>query len=230
MSEETTRVLPRRAEEAEATPSKPGPPVPKQKAPSTYVTGHCAVGNCYGAKNTTADGKRLLPSCQWKYEYRGNMIVCTHSCHNDVSEMLALIEEMYSLSSGNPDLDLPSPVPPQLREAMTYVARIDDRPVYTPLLTVPTLDGPRTFEPTPTGRAARGELEEKVRLAIIKVYGFEGLTPETIAVLVNKDDPPSVGAIHAILTRWEERSLAIIARKPMRFVEFTELGRAHLMR
>lgn len=137
-----------------------------------------------------------------------------------------MIEEMNALTDGDGALALPAP----LREAMTYVARIDDRTLYTPLLTVPTLDGPRTFEPTPTGRAARGELEDKVRLAIIKVYGFEGLTPDTIAVLVNKDDPPSVGAIHAILTRWEEKGLAIIARKPMRFVEFSELGRAHLMR
>lgn len=226
MSEEAVRILPRRVDEDESTPPKPGAPIPKQKAPSVYVTGHCAVGNCYGTKNLTPDGKRLLPACNGRYEYRGTLILCTHSCHSEVREMLAMIEELNALTGGDNALSLPS----QLREAATVTVRIDDTPLYDPFLSVPTLGGPRTFEPTPTGRAARGELEDKVRRAIIRVYGFESLTPETIAVLVNKEDPPSVGAVHAVLTRWEDKSFAILDRKPMRFVEFTELGKSHLMR
>lgn len=188
------------------------------KAASQYVTGHCSVGNCYKTNNLSNDGKRMLPSCQWKYEYRDKLIVCTHSCHTEYAEMIELIRGMQS------DDGTPLPLPDRLREAANYVARIDDRPGRLAAPIVPIPAGPREFTPTPSGRAAKGELEENVRKAIISVLGFPEITPNTLAFLIDPEDPPSVGAIHAVFRRWESKGLCTVHDKPFRFGEFTELG------
>lgn len=197
-------------------------PAQRESQPSRYVSGHCAVGNCYGSKKTDPAGKRQLPACQWKYEYRGKKIVCTHECHNAFQEMLDSIQEM-----GGDGFTLP----PELSAAASYVATIDDRRSYIPLLSVPTLTPAREFGPTPTGRAARGELTEKVRKVLVAWHAkFDELTPEIIGILIDRENPPSVGAVHAVLRKWESMSYITIEMKPFRFGVFTELGRQALVK
>jgi hypothetical protein len=103
--------------------------------------------------------------------------------------------------------------------------------------TVVVASGAR-FAETPTGRAARGQLEEQVRYAVctqVKAAGDEviamlGLTPRLIGDIIDKADPPSSGAIYAVLKRWDGANLIDMAESPVRFVRFTDRGKRELFK
>jgi hypothetical protein len=89
---------------------------------------------------------------------------------------------------------------------------------------------PATFGPTPTGRAAKGELEawvdEQCRIWIIDKPGVP-CTPAFLSEQIAKDqaiNPPSVGAISACFERWMKLGYAVIEKKPTRFVKYTDEG------
>lgn len=196
-----------------------------ERSSSGFVTGHCAVGACYGSKKVSASGARFK-ACQWKYEYRGKLIVCTHECHSQFEEMLAMMAEMNGGDASA--LGILGPT----GEPLTAVVRIDDTPRSVPLSLRPLdLETTRSFQPTPSGRAARGELEEKVRAVLAEYFEKfpDGLTPKIVGLLVDKDSPPSEGAIHSVMMRWVDKGLATIERKPFRFGTFTEAGRRYLV-
>jgi hypothetical protein len=94
------------------------------------------------------------------------------------------------------------------------------------------------FAVTPTGRAARGQLEEQVRHVVctqVKAAGKEmiailGLTPATIGIMIDREDPPSSGAIHAVLKRWEGQAMVDLGESPFRFIGFTQRGERDLLR
>lgn len=77
------------------------------------------------------------------------------------------------------------------------------------------------------GRMKRGSLEAHVEL-VCRMWqdGFitigDELTIYWICLLINPEDEPSPGAVHAVLTRWAEHGLCKIEHKPMRFVSFTD--------
>lgn len=88
----------------------------------------------------------------------------------------------------------------------------------------------RSFGPTPTGRAARGELESWVLTTcqewVAEQYA-EMATPANIAQEIGRREginPPSVGAIGAVFDRWAAIGFAVCDRKPVRFIKFTEEG------
>lgn len=195
-----------------------------ERSTTGYVTGHCASGACYGSKKQAPSGARFQ-ACQWKYEYRGKLIVCTHECHSQFEEMLAMMAEMNGGDASA--LGLLGPT----GEPLTAVTRIDDTPRGVPLSLRPLdLETTKTFAPTPSGRAARGELEENVRAVIAAHFEvFDHLTPQIIGVLINKETPPSEGAIHSVLMRWEAKGLATVERKPFRFGTFTTAGLKYLV-
>jgi hypothetical protein len=92
----------------------------------------------------------------------------------------------------------------------------------------------RSFAPTATGRAARGELESWVRAVtdewLVENYDFP-CTPawigEQIAQKQGIVKPPSSGAIDAVLNRWVEIGFAVKEKKPTRFLRYTEEGVEH---
>lgn len=86
------------------------------------------------------------------------------------------------------------------------------------------------FDPTPTGRTARGQLEywvkEQCDIWLVEEYKFP-CTLNWLAEQIAHDqaiDPPSVGAVDAVLKRWEKLGFAVLAKKPNRFVEYTPDG------
>lgn len=88
----------------------------------------------------------------------------------------------------------------------------------------------RSFTPTATGRAARGELEAWVKdQCDIWIVEQDGnlCTPTMIAEEIGKTQgikPPSVGAIGAVFDRWVKIGFAVIDKKPVRFTAYTEEG------
>jgi hypothetical protein len=87
-----------------------------------------------------------------------------------------------------------------------------------------------SFTPTPTGRAARGELEawvkEQTDIWAVEEYTFP-CTPQWVAEEIGYDKgitAPSVGAVDAVFKRWEALGFATIERKPTRFTKYTEDG------
>lgn len=77
-----------------------------------------------------------------------------------------------------------------------------------------------------TERRRRGELEDNVevvcRLWMLRHLPWANLTTDAIALMVDANDPPSQGAIYAVLTRWSDANLAIIQRSPLRFILFSD--------
>lgn len=87
------------------------------------------------------------------------------------------------------------------------------------------------YAPTPSGRAARGELEQWVR-EVTDSYsvdpGVDIASPQWIAECIAKvhglGRPPSSGAVDAVLKRWVRIGFAEIEFKPTRFTRYTEAG------
>jgi len=73
-------------------------------------------------------------------------------------------------------------------------------------------------------RRPRGSLDINVE-AICRLV-LEGLipnelTPPNIGLLIDARNPPSAGAIHAVLTRWEAAGYCTISKKPVTMTGFT---------
>ena len=84
------------------------------------------------------------------------------------------------------------------------------------------------FEDTPSGKRARGQLEDEV-LYVCSQFSRgeldeEILTPAIIGALIDESNPPSVGAIVAVFNRWTKIGFANYAQKPLRFESFTAAG------
>lgn len=93
--------------------------------------------------------------------------------------------------------------------------------------------GTRAFNPTPTGRRARGQLEYDVLTVCQEfardIYEWIDCTPKLVAErigIMNATEPPSTGAINAVWDRWEKLGFAEQAKKPSRFVKFSGSGTA----
>jgi hypothetical protein len=94
----------------------------------------------------------------------------------------------------------------------------------------------RTFAPTATGRAAKGELEAQVKEACdvwlidhptMPQRQARPCTPPWVSEEIGHKygiKNPSVGAIDAVWKRWALIGFAVIEKKPTRFVKYTEEG------
>jgi hypothetical protein len=91
----------------------------------------------------------------------------------------------------------------------------------------------REYGKTRTGIAAKGQLEERVNSictfwALCEVKPVDHCTPAWIArIIADRDNikEPSVGAIGAVFDRWSKIGYAVREYKPVRFTEFTALGK-----
>lgn len=196
---------------------------------SKHKTGFCAKGWCEGKKALTFRGDPA-PTCKmWRQ--------CGCSCHDDFDmlfQMSGKPREVVYVSDWKPDRSefwMPSP-----EDRMALLASSNVPSVSAPVI----IESPapdvvpatlrRTYTATPTGRAARGQLESWVKdqcdIWLVEEEEFP-CTPKFISEEIARTQAipaPSVGAIGAVFDRWTAIGFAIIERKPVRFISYTPEG------
>jgi hypothetical protein len=197
-----------------------------------YKTGFCANGDCEGSAKKSPSGKSRKTCDWWKR--------CPCTCHAmyDMMFSTAGMERQLVDNSGY-SADVSEFKMPTLEEriaahALSMPHRPDTPTViesHAPAV-VPVMVA-RSFTPTRTGRAARGELGSWVQ-KVCDVWAVDedeqnwNCTPAYIAERVAKNEgfgkPPSVGAVDAVLKRWEAVGFAEVGRKPTRFLKYTSDG------
>lgn len=198
------------------------------------VTGFCDSGWHEGTKATDWRG-RPAGTCKF-------FQTCPCECHNEIGKLFELTgTERILVDSSGYVPDLGGFVMPDVGMDDPSFIRADSDPASglqeardstaSGLESVAGTPAPARFAPTPTGRAARGQLEwwvhEQVRIWTVEGYDF-ACTPVWISKEIGRDqgiDPPSVGAISAVFERWSNLGFAIIEKKPTRFAGLTEDGK-----
>lgn len=187
-------------------------------AKARYITGFCGVGFHEGMKPKTRGGVALKVCVSW--------IQCACKCHTDITKMHELTST-ERVPHPNPDY---SPVKnpfwmPSMDERAMLHERHDHEVPVEPVVRNPLEAQAKRFDATPTGKRARGQLEDEV-LAVCGSFvrgelPYEDLTPKEVATEIDKFDPPSVGAIGAVFDRWVSLGFARCEKRPVRFVSFT---------
>jgi hypothetical protein len=213
--------------------TKPG----KSVVQSVYVTGWCGSGNHENTKNLSSSGQ-VMRACPMGGRYdagRLGEIICTCNCHESSRAM----EDMSGIKLPATIINRQTPSLGRLLRAPGIGTGADGSAVSgDPSRSTVAVASGAVFVATPTGRAARGQLEEQVRHAIsvqVKMAGEEmiamlGLNPSTLAAMIDKDNPPSTGAIYSVLKRWEGQALVDLGQSPFRFLRFTDRGKRDLLR
>lgn len=191
-----------------------------------YRTGFCGQGQCEGTKARNYRGQPLS-TCKAIYN-------CPCECHDELSKLFKLTGEerqVVDVSGYVPDFGgfvMPDVGP------LTVSSNNDGTPAPTIIESpapgrVPTRIA-KPFDPTPSGRAARGELESWVEefcdIWLVE-QDVEHCTPTYLSEEIGRSKgitPPSVGAIDAVFKRWVQLGFAVTGRKPTRFIEYTEEG------
>lgn len=194
-----------------------------------YKTGHCSHGWCEGTKATDWRGEPASTCKMWAN--------CPCKCHLVYDQLYAagnLPREVVNNSEYRVDKSLFSMPTPEERAAMHALSdtKRPDAPVLveSPLPDAVPATIRRTFTPTATGRAARGELESWVKEQCdIWMVEQDGslCTPQLLADEIARAQgikPPSVGAISAVFDRWVKLGFAVIEKKPTRFIKYTPEG------
>lgn len=215
-------------------------------AKSVYVTGFCSVGAHEGV-TLLSQGGALIRSCAGEYMIGGRYgtnrtVTCTCSCHDSFNEIRKLMKDMQDAGVGNDTIsavlgiqETPTPTGGPTGAASSPTASTGggtgDRAGLLPF-DRGAHGGLKSFKPTPTGRAARGQLEEDVRKVVAAQHKLfdDMLTPGVIAKFINAEDPPSQGAVHAVLSRWEQRSWVTLKTKPVRLGVITEAGKRNIIK
>jgi hypothetical protein len=216
-----------------------------------YVTGLCQVGGHEG-KPALSPGGALYKACTGKYEFRYTVIECFCWCHEMFAMMRAMSDPASSDPTPNtdapitfvtrPPVDVSAPLagPPPLDVAAERKHKLwktlgDDINLAPQLMKLlrklNLIDSPDTLydgmiRQMIGDRRARGALEVNVEAVCLlwldKHIPFEVLTPNEISLIIDAQEPPSIGAIYAVLTRWADAGLCITETNPMRFVKFTD--------
>lgn len=191
-----------------------------------FKTGFCSNGWCEGTKATDWKGKPV-PTCE-------HFVTCPCKCHSDLGKLFEMSGQERILVNSSaytpPEREywLPSDEPLSTLSS-------DDGNTGPTIIESPAPDRvpatvARDFTPTPTGRAARGELESWVKrqcdIWLVDEPGYE-CTPAYLAEQIARDygiTPPSVGAISAVFNRWVDLGFARVEKKPTRFVGYTPEG------
>lgn len=189
-------------------------------------TGFCFNGWCEGTKAKDWRGNPV-PTCQY-------IETCPCSCHDKLSKLFEMTdtERIVVESSGYTPPHRTYWMPSDDPLSPLSTSNRPDAPVLlespAPDVVPPTIARP--FSITPTGRAARGQLELWVKIecdAWLVDDPGELCTPSYLATQIARAqaiDPPSVGAISAVFDRWAKLGFALIGKKPTRFVGYTPDG------
>lgn len=217
------------------------PPKKRTDGKLAYKTGYCGNKQCEGTKPVNWQGTPMRICDMWE--------TCPCACHALISEMCEMAEMERLLPEQSAEylshmreqragLIAPAEVELDDPSILLVLDGTDPHPDTSEPPTVPPRaagglvsgaapsPAPR-FIPTPTGRRARGQLEEDVREVCDDyahdVYDWEYCTPKNVAERIAKKyaiEPPSTGAINAVWDRWEKLGFAKQDKKPSRFVSF----------
>lgn len=193
----------------------------------TVKSGFCANGNCEGTNQKSPSGKPMK-TCEF-------FNTCGCECHDQISKLFELTgNERILVDSSGYIPDFGEFIMPELLDgdplSMSDTGNAPRMHEDAPSAPVPPPVA-RSYEPTPTGRTARGQLESWVlrQVTIWTVEKFDFYcTPVWISKNIAHDEavpPPSVGAIGAVFDRWVKLGFAVIEKKPVRFVQFTDEGK-----
>lgn len=211
---------------------------------TTYITGFCSTGSCEGTSKRSPSGLPM-PACRGTYVIpsgvggRSRTYTCSHECHKafaEIREMMAAMNAMHGIAqpgTAGAKQETHSPTGVARPAAVATTAATAAPPPARHGGLVPPVPSSRTFSPTPTGRAARGQLEEQVRVSLKQYQAFVSMgtiTPAFLSKAIDKEKPPSQGAVAAVLERWEKKGLIEIARKPLRVGKVTSLGERILLK
>lgn len=191
-----------------------------------YTTGFCQVGFHEGTKAKGASGKPVM-TC-------ASVDICHCKCHATITAMFEQAG-LPRVVQVNPEYQvdrsryvMPDPVEVEAQRAANRLPSPDAQvKVALPRNPLEVTTAP-TYNETPTGKRARGQLEAQV-LAVCSAFtrGLieeEFLTPVVIGNEIDEVEPPSAGAIGAIFNRWVEIGFAVCEKGPVRFVAFTPDG------
>ena len=197
---------------------------------SPLRTGFCAVEAHEGVAKKSHSGAYMRTCEKWK--------TCPCDCHKTFDQMFAMsgmprvvVDNSRYVSPHNP-FWMPTPEErAAMRAAAEAKATVEEVVIASPDPENIPISFRKEYAPTPTGRAARGQLESEVRAACdVWMQGKTAdlCTPAWLSAQVatarGGGDAPSVGAIDAIFKRWEGIGFAVIERKPTRFVKYTPEG------
>ena len=192
------------------------------------MTGWCLQGCHEGTKPVNYLGEPLPVCVNWEW--------CKCECHKQITEMYeiaGLPREVHP----NPDYQpkprtfwMPGDPDPMPEEVLSNPDGTTTQPEHEGTVTVPLRAAPTpSFDPTPTGRKARGQLEQEVLEVCAEfaagVYDWQYCTPKLVAeriAIKAQAEAPSTGAINSVWDRWEKLGIAVQAKKPSRFIRFEE--------
>lgn len=194
-----------------------------------FPTGFCAVGSHEGAKVNDAAGKVMKTCAAWQ--------TCNCKCHIEFDQMFSMTqrERIPVDNSGYTTPKSPYSMPSLEERVMMHAeSKKTSAPpavvIESPAPDLVPITIQRSFQPTPTGRSARGELESWVKSVcdeyLVEAYGVP-CTPAFTSETISKNfgvNAPSVGAVDAVFKRWITLGFAVIEKKPTRFVGYTEDG------
>lgn len=202
---------------------------------SKHISGFCGIGLHEGTRprNIWGTAQKVCTILGLDGEAR-----CNCKCHKE-------IDEMYE-SAGMPRVPQQNPDwKPPPRQDLSYVwadslvgpvgntSGDGERPAVTHTDAGIAVDAPRYSgdDRAPSGTRRRGQLEEEVQRICVGYLEGEFSTDEDgymstkhIAHLIDPEDPPSSGAVHSVLLRWEKIGYAVLNRDPMEFALLTPDG------
>lgn len=216
-----------------------------------------AIGDCGGKLRLVSDRGYLCPNKEMHLNpmltgycdsgwHEGNKInkptcrfwvTCPCDCHTQLSRIADLtgtervLIDNSTWTSGNQFVQV------SLTESVQAAALVKPNAILIPSALPELMPSTvqREFAPTGTGRAGRGELEDRVQRGVqrwvTRLNAGEdppSCTPPYLSLEIQQHDnlekAPSTGAIDAVFKRWLEIGYALIGSKPTRFVAFTPAG------
>lgn len=196
--------------------------------PSKIVTGMCHAGWHEGTRAKDFKGRPVQVCLLWQE--------CPCECHEKITKMFEIGEQPREVVEN----------PEYVRAERTWYMPVygvdygieSSRSVAEPVALdgevnrpepIPVPAHARTYAPTPTGRAAKGQLETQVLEVVTEwlIEHDELCTPKFVSTeiaRVQHIDEPSVGAIGAVFDRWVKYGYAIVTRSPVQFTGLTDEG------
>lgn len=183
-------------------------------------TGYCGSGWCEGMKPRSPSGL-ACPTCKF-------WLVCPCDCH-DLISMMFLQAEMPRRLVDNPEYHpakITGLMSPEERAKLHVEKRAEERAARA--ADSAATDGGDEIH-SPSGRTRKGLLDTWME-QVCKIWAVDTSRPCTPAWISDcismcfDVPPPSVGAIDAVLKRWESYGFAYVEKKPTRFTGFTAEG------
>lgn len=188
-------------------------------------TGFCLAG-WHEATRPRDRFDQPVPTCdKWQ--------TCPCDCHVSITQFYKESGKERVVHS-NPDYTpVESPVNIfELVEAPSLLADVElpSHVMVSPAIGVVPGAVVKQFNKTPSGRAARGQLEAMVK-EVTDTWVIENdrhpCTPDYVSAEIaklHKIDAPNPVGIHAVFRRWEKMNFATIEVKPVRFTGYTDEG------